>query len=81
MADLDAGSNDRFIADVEKVRKSRGWSIAELARRAQMDVDELKAVLSGESRLPLDVIMLISRGLDVPPGRLIDGLGEDWPQG
>ena len=56
--------------------RKRGWSIAELAKRAQLDVEELEKVLAGEAKLPLDVIMLLARGLGVPPGRLIDGVSE-----
>jgi transcriptional regulator with XRE-family HTH domain len=68
--------NERFIADVERLRKSRGWSVEELAGRARLDLAELEAILGGEGKLPLDVVMLLARGLEVPPGQLIDGTVE-----
>jgi transcriptional regulator with XRE-family HTH domain len=72
--------NERFIADVERLRKSRGWSIGELAEQAQLEVAELEAILGGEGSLPLDVIVLLAGGLGVPPGQLIDGT-VDIPDG
>jgi transcriptional regulator with XRE-family HTH domain len=65
--------SERFIADIERLRKSRGWSVEELAERARMDIAEVEAILGGEGEVPLDAIMLLSRGLGVPPGQLIDG--------
>jgi transcriptional regulator with XRE-family HTH domain len=75
MTDRNPDPNERFLADVARLRRRRGWSIAELATRAQLELEELETILSGEGKLPLDVIVLLARGLDIPPGRLIDG---DW---
>jgi transcriptional regulator with XRE-family HTH domain len=74
---------ERFVADVERLRESRGWSVEELAERAQMDVAEVEAILDGEGEVPLDALMLLARGLGVPPGQLIDGtveMPDDGPQ-
>jgi transcriptional regulator with XRE-family HTH domain len=73
MTDRSSDEKARFAADLERLRAARGWSVEELATRSQLGLEELQAILRGERHLSLDVIVLLARGLDVPPGELIDG--------
>lgn len=77
MTDGNAELRAEFIADVERLRKRRGWSVEELANRAQLDLEELERILGGTSKLPLDTIVMLAKGLEVSPGKLIDGLAVD----
>jgi transcriptional regulator with XRE-family HTH domain len=73
MTDRSLDETARFAAYLERLRTARGWSVEELAARAQLGLAELQAILRGEGKLTLDVVVLLARGLDVPPGELIDG--------
>lgn len=45
----------------------RGWSVADLAERAQVDENEVAALLAGDS-VPLDVLVLIEAAIgDIYP--------------
>ncbi len=66
----------QFAAYLERLRIASGLSVAELALRSNLEVDEVEALLRGEAPLPLDVILLLARGLAIPPGAFIDGFPE-----
>jgi transcriptional regulator with XRE-family HTH domain len=66
----------QFAAYLERLRISSGLSVAELALRSKLEVDEVEAILRGKAKLPLDVILLLAGGLMIPPGTFID----DFPE-
>lgn len=63
-----------FAAKVERLRRDRGLSVQVLAARANLDLDELEAILRGETRIALDAVLLLAGALEVEPGELLKGL-------
>ncbi len=64
----------RFAANVERVRTRRGYSLAELAERSQIDMGEIEAILSGETESNVDSTYRLAGALDVSPGELYEGV-------
>jgi hypothetical protein len=62
-----------FAAYLERLRTISGLTVPEMAIRSQLDVVELEEILRAEAKLPLDVILLLARGLAIEPGAFIDG--------
>jgi transcriptional regulator with XRE-family HTH domain len=62
----------QFAERVVRLQRDQGLSDEELAARAKLGPDELDAVLTGKSRVSLDVIFLLAGALGVEPGELLD---------
>jgi transcriptional regulator with XRE-family HTH domain len=65
-----------FAAYLERLRVTAGLSVPELALLAGLETEEVEEILRAEARLPLDVILLLAKGLSIPPGAFIDGFPE-----
>jgi transcriptional regulator with XRE-family HTH domain len=64
----------RFAANVERLRRERGYSAGQLAERSGMRPPELEAILQGESEAHVDSILRLAGALDVSPGKLYEGV-------
>jgi transcriptional regulator with XRE-family HTH domain len=73
MPDRPSDANKRFAFDIDRMRQQQGWSLRELADRAQIGLGELEAVLRGDDDVPMDIIILLARAFEVSPGALVDG--------
>ena len=57
---------------VKELREARGWSQAELARRARIRPNTLGIIEKGKAkRIDLDALERLADALDVAPGYLI----------
>jgi len=66
----------RVASRVSKIREERGWSVAELARRAGMAAPNVHRVVSGRHVPSMPTIVRLSQALDVPIERLVTGSEE-----
>lgn len=73
MADTSKDARIRFAANVERLRRQRGYSLDELAERAQIARKEFEAILSGEAEVRVDSVYLLAGSLGVTPGELYEG--------
>jgi transcriptional regulator with XRE-family HTH domain len=64
----------RFASNVERLRRRAGLSLDEVAARAQIDREELDALLRGEAEARVDTIYLLAGALEVEPGAFFDGV-------
>lgn len=74
MADTSKDARIRFGANLERLRRQRGYSLDQLAERSQMEREKIEAILRGETEAHVDSIYLLAGSLDVTPGQLYDGL-------
>ncbi len=61
-------------ANVRRLRLERSMTQDALAQGALMDAREIRRIESGERPPGLRVLARIAFSLDVPPGRLLDGV-------
>jgi transcriptional regulator with XRE-family HTH domain len=64
----------RFAANVERLRRQRGYSLDQLAERSQVDEGDLEAVLRGDAEADVESIYRLAGALDVSPGTLYAGV-------
>lgn len=64
----------RFAANVERLRRQHGYSIDQLAERAQMSREEIESILCGDSEADVDSIYRLAGALEVTPGKLYEGM-------
>jgi transcriptional regulator with XRE-family HTH domain len=74
MADTRKDARIRFGANVERLRRQRGYSLDQLAARSQMRKEEIEDILRGEAEARVDSIYRLAGSLDVTPGELYDGV-------
>jgi transcriptional regulator with XRE-family HTH domain len=74
MAQKSKDARMRFAANVERLRRQRGYSLDQLAARSQMEKEEIEAILRGEVEARVDSIYLLAGSLDVSPGKLYEGV-------
>jgi transcriptional regulator with XRE-family HTH domain len=76
MADRREEARSRFVANVERLRRRAGISVAELVERSELDRDTVEKLLRGEAEPHLDTIYLIAGALGVDAASLFEGV--EW---
>jgi transcriptional regulator with XRE-family HTH domain len=74
MAETHEEARERFAANVERLRRGRGISAAELAERSTVDATELGEILRGGREPGYATIALLAGALAVDPGELFHGI-------
>ena len=74
MSDSKQKVRSRFAANVERLRRRDGISVAEIAERTELDHQTVEDLLHGKAEPHLDTIYLIAGALKVDPARLFDGV-------
>jgi transcriptional regulator with XRE-family HTH domain len=74
MTDPSRDARIRFAANVERLRRRRGYSPGRLAERSQLERAEVEAVLRGETEAHVDTIYRLAGALGVSPGELYEGV-------
>jgi transcriptional regulator with XRE-family HTH domain len=74
MAETHEEARERFAANVERLRRGKGITAAELAERSLIDPGELKEILRGEREAGYATIALLAGALEVDPGELFRGI-------
>jgi transcriptional regulator with XRE-family HTH domain len=74
MAQKPKNARMRFAANVERLRRQRGYSLDQLAERSQMGKTELEAILRGETEAHVDSVYRLAGSLQVSPGKLYEGV-------
>jgi transcriptional regulator with XRE-family HTH domain len=70
----EAQARERFAANVESLRQSRGLSLDALAKRAEIDDRDLTRILGGEVEARAETIYLLAGALGVDPGEFFSGI-------
>lgn len=76
MTDQPADVQQAFANEVDRLRLSRGWTLADLADRSQLEVREIESILGGEDDVEFEAIILLAHAFGVSPGELVDGVGD-----
>ena len=63
-----------FAANVERLRRRAGISVAELAERSELDRETVEKLLAGSAEPHLDTIYLIAGAIGVDAAQLFDGV-------
>jgi transcriptional regulator with XRE-family HTH domain len=74
MAQKPEDARSRFVANVERLRGRRGYSVELLAERSGIGSGELEAILDGEAEASAESILRLAGALDVAPGELHAGV-------
>lgn len=64
----------RFGENIKSLRRQRGLSRAALARKADLGLDTLLRLESGQSAPRLDTLLKVADALEADPGDLLEGL-------
>jgi transcriptional regulator with XRE-family HTH domain len=62
---------ERIRAHVERMRSARGWSQAELARRAKIQVATLSKMMRGQRPVQSQHLLELANAMDVDPCELV----------
>jgi transcriptional regulator with XRE-family HTH domain len=73
-AKREAQALERFAANIENLRRSRGLSLDALAERSELGREELARILSGETEANAGTIYLLAGALGADPGDLLSGI-------
>jgi transcriptional regulator with XRE-family HTH domain len=74
MAETHEEARERFAANVERSRRSKGISVEALAERSTVDPRELDEILRGDREPGYATIALLAGALGVEPGELFAGI-------
>jgi transcriptional regulator with XRE-family HTH domain len=80
MTPTERDARERFVANVEDLRRRTGLSREEFAQRSQVDSAELMRILRGELEAGAGAIYMIAGALGVEPGQLFQGVTWVPPQ-
>lgn len=75
MADTDREARERFVANVERLRRRKGMSAESLAERSGIDGSELAEILRADREPDYEAIARLAGALGVGPGELLEGIG------
>ena len=62
---------EAIAANVQRWRVRRGWSQAELAEHADMDLRQLQRIERGMINFGVVILVKLAKALDAPPGTLL----------
>jgi transcriptional regulator with XRE-family HTH domain len=71
----------QFAQNVIEQRQNRGLTPKDLARSAEISLDEVESIEAGQVQPVLDQLMKLAGALDVPLGTLAAGLSFDPENG
>jgi transcriptional regulator with XRE-family HTH domain len=74
MTDRNREAQERFGANVDALRQSRGMSVEALAERSQLGPEDLAGILNGEAEANANSVYLLAGALGVDPGDLFNGM-------
>lgn len=74
MAQKSKDARKSFGANVERLRRQRGYSLDQLVERSQIERGEVESILRGEAEANVDSIYRLAGALDVTPGELYRGM-------
>jgi transcriptional regulator with XRE-family HTH domain len=74
MADTDREAREHFAANIERLRRRDGLSVAALAARSAVDARELREILRGDREAAYGTIAALAGALGVEPGELFEGI-------
>lgn len=67
---------ETFAKNIQQVLRNRGWSIQQLADRAQLDRSNLSKVIRGREGCTLEKAVRIAKALEVPLSVLTEDFSE-----
>ena len=70
----EAKALERFAANIESLRQSRGLSLDALAERSGLGREDLARILGGETEASAGTIYLLAGALGAAPGELFNGI-------
>ncbi|WP_199527944.1 helix-turn-helix domain-containing protein [Kitasatospora sp. SolWspMP-SS2h] len=74
----DAGDLDGLVRKrIRALRVAQGWSLEELAGRANLSQSSLSRIENGQRRLALDQLVTLARALDTTLDQLVETAAED----
>ncbi|WP_199566529.1 helix-turn-helix domain-containing protein, partial [Streptomyces corynorhini] len=74
----DNGDLDSLVRKrIRALRVAQGWSLEELATRAQVSQSTLSRIENGQRRLALDQLVVLARALDTTLDQLVETAAED----
>lgn len=74
----DSGELDSLVRKrIRALRVAQGWSLEELASRAQVSQSTLSRIENGQRRLALDQLVTLARALDTSLDQLVETATED----
>lgn len=74
----DSGELDSLVRKrIRALRVAQGWSLEELATRAQVSQSTLSRIENGQRRLALDQLVTLARALDTSLDQLVETAADD----
>lgn len=74
----DSGELDSLVRKrIRALRVAQGWSLEELASRAQVSQSTLSRIENGQRRLALDQLVTLARALDTSLDQLVETAADD----
>ncbi len=77
MTQADGGLESLVRQRIRALRVAQGWSLAELATRANVSQSTLSRIESGQRRLALDQLVILARALDTSLDQLVETASDD----
>jgi transcriptional regulator with XRE-family HTH domain len=68
-------TKERFGANLSRERGRLGWSQEDLSRQCGLHITAISRIERGTREPRLETIVKLAKGLGIPAGRLLDGLG------
>jgi transcriptional regulator with XRE-family HTH domain len=69
----------RFAANLKQLRKERGWSQEDLSRASKLHTTAISKIERADRSPRFPTIMILAEALQIPPGRLFDGIDFTHP--
>ncbi|GAB2550193.1 helix-turn-helix domain-containing protein [Nocardia heshunensis] len=77
MTQEDGGLDGLVRQRIRALRVAQGWSLEELAGRANLSQSSLSRIENGQRRLALDQLVILARALDTSLDQLVETADED----
>jgi transcriptional regulator with XRE-family HTH domain len=77
MAQNDGGLDSLVRKRIRALRVAQGWSLEELANRANLSQSSLSRIENGQRRLALDQLVILARALDTTLDQLVETSSDD----
>lgn len=71
---------ERFAANLDRCKRERGVSLAEISERAEIHRTHLGLLLRGKRLARIDTVVKLSAALEVSPDALLEGVRWSPPQ-
>ncbi len=77
MTQEDGGLDGLVRKRIRALRVAQGWSLEELATRANLSQSSLSRIENGQRRLALDQLVVLARALDTTLDQLVENADDD----